>query len=406
MTVVDARAALERGRPVVLIRPPAVQQARDLWEIVSIPSQAGPTALIVTAPDDTAAEWAAAAPAGLRVHAVTGFARTSRVLTDQPPQVLAGAVKDLATLVERSALKLELITSVVLAWPEALVSGAAAAPLDTLLGEARDAHRIILSWNPTLLGDFLERHARRALVIGSLPVDENARPLPPVCRARYAIVPSFRRSIAAREALDLLNADVALCADLPTRDELAALARLGKGEPVVFISASQLPYLRSIATLTPLALPSGADRALDRAEVLRERITRRLTTGDVDAELALLGPLFERFDPAEVAGAVLAIQREDGWGKRDEALPPVPTDSARVKVFVNVGKKDHVTAKDLVGAMIREVGVAKGDIGRIEVRETFSLVEVASGIAERAVRGLPGVTIRGKRVAARLDRDR
>ena len=73
---------------------------------------------------------------------------------------------------------------------------------------------------------------------------------------------------------------------------------------------------------------------------------------------------------------------------------------------MNVGKKDHVTAKDLVGAMIREVGVAKGDIGRIEVRETFSLVEVASGIAERAVRGLPGVTIRGKRVAARLDRDR
>ena len=406
MTVADARAALERGRPVVLIRPPAVQQARDLWEILSLPSQAGPTALIVTADDDTAAEWAAAAPAGLRVHAVTGFARTSRVLTDQPTQVLAGAAKDLATLVERSALKLEQITSVVLAWPEALVSGAAAAPLDTLLGEARDAHRIILSWNPTLLGDFLERHARRALVIGSLPVDENARPLPPACRARYAIVPSFRRSIAAREALDLLNADVALCTDLPTRDELAALARLGKGEPVVFISASQLPYLRSIATLTPLGLPSGADRARDRSEVLRERITRRLTTGDVDAELALLGPLFERFDPAEVAAALLAIQREEDRGTRDEAPPPVPAESGRVKVFVNLGKKDRATAKDLVGALIREVGVPKADIGRIEVRETFSLVEMASDAAERAVRGLAGVMIRGRRVVARLDRER
>ena len=410
MTVADARAALERGRPVVLVRPPAVPQARDLWEILSILSPAGSTALIVTADDDTAAEWAAAAPAGLRVHAVTGLARTSRVLTDQlPPQVLAGAGKDLATLVERSALKLELITSVVLAWPEALVSGAAAAPLDTLLGEARDAHRIILSWNPTLLGDFLERHARRALVIGSLPVDENARPLPPVCRARYAIVPSFRRSIAAREALDLLNADVALCTDLPTRDELAALAR-GKGgaEPVVFISASQLPYLRSIATLTPLALRSGADRARDRSEVLRERITRRLTTGDVDAELALLGPLFERFDPAEVAAALLAIQREEGRGTRDEAPAPapVPAESGRVNVFVNVGKKDRATAKDLVGALIREVGVPKADIGRIEVRETFSLIDMASDAAERAVRGLAGVMIRGKRVVARLDRER
>src|SRR3989442_237681 len=32
VTVADAKAALERGRPVVLVRPPAVEQARDLWE--------------------------------------------------------------------------------------------------------------------------------------------------------------------------------------------------------------------------------------------------------------------------------------------------------------------------------------------------------------------------------------
>src|SRR5881396_1670793 len=314
VTAADAKVALERGRPVVLVRPPAVECVRDLWELLGplAPgrgSGVGPRVLVLCADDASAAEWVAAAPGDRPVHAVTGLARTSRVLKERPVDILAGAVKDLAVLLERAALKLDAVASVVLAWPEALVEGDGAAALDTLLGEARDAHRIVLSWNPALLGDFLERHARRALVVGSLPVDENARPLPPVCRARYAIVPSFRRSIAAREALDLLNADVALCTDLPTRDELAALARLGKGEPVVFISASQLPYLRSIATLTPLALPSGADRALDRAEVLRERITRRLTTGEVDAELALLGPLFERFDPAEVAGAVLAIQR-------------------------------------------------------------------------------------------------
>ena len=77
-----------------------------------------------------------------------------------------------------------------------------------------------------------------------------------------------------------------------------------------------------------------------------------------------------------------------------------------MKVFVNVGKKDRASAKDMVGALIREAGLAKGDIGRIEVREAFSLVEVAPGAAERAVRGLAGATIRGRRVLARLDRER
>jgi len=50
--------------------------------------------------------------------------------------------------------------------------------------------------------------------------------------------------------------------------------------------------------------------------------------------------------------------------------------------------------------------VAKGDIGRIDVRETFSVVELAAGAVDRAVRGLTGTTIRGRRVLARLDRER
>jgi len=428
VTAADAKVALERGRPVVLVRPPAVECARDLWELLgpTTPGRhpgASPAVLIVCADDAGAAEWVAAAPGDRPVHAVTGLARTSRVLKERAVDILAGAVKDLAALLEHAALKLDAVASVVLAWPEALVEGDGAAALDTLLGEARGAHRIVLSWNPALLGDFLERHARRALVVGIPPVDETGRPLPPVCRARFAVVPSFRRSLAVRDALDTLSAttpfvwnggpitppeaapDAVLCTALPSRDEVATLARLGGGEPVVFIAAVQLPYLRSVATLTPLALASGADRARDRAEMLRERVAGLLTAGRVDAELALLDPLFERFDPAEVAAALLALQREAGSGMR-EAGVPAPREGARVRVFVGLGKKDRASAKDLVGALIREAGIAKGDIGRIEVRETFSLVEVAAAAAEQAVRGLTGTTIRGRRVVARLDRER
>src|SRR5205823_5366802 len=83
--------------------------------------------------------------------------------------------------------------------------------------------------------------------------------------------------------------------------------------------------------------------------------------------------LFERFDPAEVAAALLALQRETGSAMRDAVIAG-PSEGARVKVFVGLGKKDRASAKDLVGALIREAGVPKDDIGRIDVRETFSLV--------------------------------
>ncbi len=428
VTIADAKAAHERGRPVVLIRPPAVERAAELWELI-IPATPGhgpgasPPVVIICADDASAAEWAAAAPAGLSAHAVTGLARTSRILKERSVDMLAGAVRDLSALVQRAALKLDHVSTVVVAWPEGLTGHEAAAALDTLLAEARVARRVVLSWNPVALRDFLERHAPRALLVGTPPVDATGAPLAPVCRARYATVASCRRTIALRDALDALNAanpfvwngepiaapprpgpppDAVVCVRLPTRDELAALARLGP--PLVLVTASQLPYLRSVATATPLALPSAADRGRDRAEALRERVAGLLTTGNVDAELALLDPLFERFDPAEVAGALLSLLGDEGRGKTEGTLP-LPSDTTRVRVFVNVGKKDRVAAKDLVGALIREVGVAKGDIGRVEVRETFTLVDVAAGAAERAARGLTGVTIRGRRVAARLDRD-
>src|SRR2546429_9341882 len=203
--------------------------------------------------------------------------------------------------------------------------------------------------------------------------DEPGRPRARVCRARFGVAPPFRRSIALRDALDALGAttpfvwnggplpppeagpDAVLCTALPSRDEVAALAQLGGGEPVFFIAAIQLPYLRSIATLTPLAVASGADRARDRVEALRERVAALLTTGSVDAELALLDPLFERFDPAEVAAALLALQREAGGGMRD-AVVAAPVEGARGEGLVGPGEKDRPRAKELVGAPIRQTG--------------------------------------------------
>ncbi|HEV8266452.1 MAG TPA: DbpA RNA binding domain-containing protein [Gemmatimonadales bacterium] len=329
---------------------------------------------------------------------------------------MAGSPADLAALVARAALKLASVETVVLAWPETFADG-----LDALLAEAPEARRVVLSWNPPALSDFLERHARRAEVVGALPIDQDGRPLKPVCSARYAVVGASRRTAAVRDVLDALRAarpyvwnggsvappddkaDAVVCTVLPTREELAALARLGP--LVTLVSASQLAYLKSLATLTVLPLGSAADHAQDRVAALRKEIAERLERGDVDPELALLEPLFERYDPAEVAGALLAIQRDTGNEKRETSgQAPFETTAPWVKLFLGVGKKDSVGPKDLVGALIREVGLEKGQIGRIEVRETHSLVEVAPAVAEQAVRRLGGVSIRGRRVTARVDR--
>jgi DbpA-like RNA binding protein len=327
---------------------------------------------------------------------------------------LAGAYSDLAALVTRAALKLETLDTIALAWPESF-----AAELDPLLAEAPNARRVILSWNPTALDPFLERHARRPEIIGDLPLDDVGRPLGPVTSARYAIVAAARKRV--RDVLDSLRSlrpyvwtggaieapgeppDAVIAAVLPTRDELRQLAAIAP-QPTVLVLASQLPYLRSIATLTPLPLPSPADRAQDRVAALRAQIAARLRLGDVDPELAMLAPLFEEHAPAMVAAALLAISRSAA-ATGEAADTGTPAEEGRwSKLFVYVGRKDRASAKDLVGALIKEAGLQKGQIGKIDVRDTFSLVEIAPAVIDQAVQRLAGVTIRGRRVTARPDR--
>jgi len=71
---------------------------------------------------------------------------------------------------------------------------------------------------------------------------------------------------------------------------------------------------------------------------------------------------------------------------------------------VSAGRRERLRAGDLVGALLNAVGLAKDDVGRIEIREGFALVDVRADEAERAVRGLNGATLRGSRIVARLDR--
>ncbi len=397
-------------RHVVLVLPPAVERAGAVWELMD------PRAIVVCADHEQAVLWADAAPAELRAHAVTGLTRTAALLKEGRVGVLAGSPPDLAALVTRSALKLDTLETIVVAWPEGF-----AGELDTLLGEAPEARRVILSWDPHGLTDFIERHARRAEIVGDIPLDSAARPLGSVASARYAVVPAARRAVAVRDVLDAVRSvrpyvwkggdvtapaelpDAVVATTLPTREELRRLAAIA--QPLVVALASQIPYLKSIASLSPFALPSSADRAQDRNAAVRAAISARLMQGDVDAELAVLAPLFEEHDPALVAGAVLAISRQPAAAAdSDQPSAVSQPEGGWVRVFVTVGRKDHASAKDLVGALIKEVGLQKGQIGKIDVRETFSLVEVSPDAADQAVRRLTGVSIRGRRVSARPDR--
>jgi ATP-dependent RNA helicase DeaD len=69
-----------------------------------------------------------------------------------------------------------------------------------------------------------------------------------------------------------------------------------------------------------------------------------------------------------------------------------------------VGKKDGANPNELVAVLTKELRVERSKIGRIELRDAYSLIELPAGEAEQVASALNGRTIRRKRVSARVDR--
>jgi ATP-dependent RNA helicase DeaD len=207
-----------------------------------------------------------------------------------------------------------------------------------------------------------------------------------------------------------------ISADVPTDvDSLDRRHGGGRTEGVVLAAARELPHLRRLAReagyrLDELRLePPGT---VDAVHEFRLQVEEALAAEDLGAYLTLLEPLLQRWTGAEVAAALAAILRRSPTrpGAVEEPSDPraVAPAGARppawARLFLSVGSRDGVGPGDLLGAITGEAGLEGGQVGRIDIRDTFSRVEVEDAHAQRVIRALNGITIRGRSVRADFDR--
>jgi len=127
----------------------------------------------------------------------------------------------------------------------------------------------------------------------------------------------------------------------------------------------------------------------------------------VSAALAtLLRDTGVREDPEPTAGVSGGAAR--GGGAAD--APPSrdadrATRSTWSRVFINVGRQDGAAPGDFVGAITGETSAVGGQIGKIEIKQKFSLIDIDSMVVDQVIRELNGKQIKSREVVAKLDRD-
>jgi ATP-dependent RNA helicase DeaD len=388
----------------------------------------------------------AAADRGLRTLAATDARRAGRVQRNAPAQVVVGAPSALVTLLQASTLKLVDVRVVALAWVDQLKKDENAA-LEVLLADMpKDAARLVIASEMTPAVDQLvERYGRRARRMQP-PGSESS-----TISLSFVTTSDVSKTAALRRVLDALDPETALVIagttesrreldgvlqslgyddrfkavqavevveagtstqlvvlyDLPATEEALrrAVGAAGTARLVALVTPRQIPALKRLAggAVTPLSLPEAAVRARTREDSMRDELREVLGAGQFSRELLAIESLLSDYDGAEIAAAALRLLESERAKPRAAGGQPA---QAMTRLFLNVGEMDGVRTGDIVGAITNEAGVSKAELGRVEVRERGSTVEVSTPIANTVIAKLHGVTIKGRRAFVKIDEER
>ena len=243
--------------------------------------------------------------------------------------------------------------------------------------------------------------------------------------------------VAAR-GLDIKHLSHVINYDLPEAPEayvhrIGLTGRAGKsGVAILLVEPREARNLRYLEKLTKQKIeerkiPTVADLRVKRLDVLKLKLEEQLASEDLDVYHKLIESLGDTHDPATIAAAALKLA--DGGG-REEPVVEIPhtapqafaaqtagpargasrdrdrdSDTKFAKLYVAVGREAGVQPLDIIGALRAGLGKNPRAIGRIEIHDRHTVVEVPEDIAEQILSALRHVAIRGQQARARRFRD-
>ncbi|WP_273231622.1 MULTISPECIES: DEAD/DEAH box helicase [Pseudomonas] len=169
--------------------------------------------------------------------------------------------------------------------------------------------------------------------------------------------------------------------------------------------------IRKLTTsLSPLVADAEASHGdlLDRLiadigcspRALAAALLRKATNGQ-----ALTLAEVEREQPLVPSSSAPRERRERDGERSGERRAPVPLAEGRVRCRTALGTRDGIAAKNLLGAILNEGGLAREAIGRIQIRESFSLVELPEDGLDRLLGKLKDTRVAGKQLKLRRYRE-
>lgn len=217
--------------------------------------------------------------------------------------------------------------------------------------------------------------------------------------------------VAAR-GIDVENVTHVINYDIPQDPEsyvhrVGRTGRAGKrGLAITLVTPREFKLLKQIERETKSKMvlrevPSLADVAERQAEIWRNRIIEAIHDGGLGHYRAILGSVIDEHDPVDIACAALKIasagdlqsEEEKDYDFGDTGATP-----GMVRFFVNIGRSARMSPADFVKAISEEAGVPGQAVGKIDIFDRFTFIEVEQESAPFVYEALRQSRINGARV--------
>ncbi len=237
--------------------------------------------------------------------------------------------------------------------------------------------------------------------------------------------------VAAR-GLDVERISHVFNYDIPTDTEsyvhrIGRTGRAGRsGEAILFVTPRERHLLRNIEratrqTIEAMQLPSAESVNVQRITKFKQRITETLAAGELDMFRGVIEAYEQEHDvPAlEIAAALAkmaqgesplllpnqpeAAAAEDRGrpdrGERPERKRPRSEADADMETFrIEVGHIHGVQPGNIVGAIANEAQLDSQNIGRIDIRNDHSLIDLPKGMPKDTFHHLQKVWVSGRQL--------
>jgi ATP-dependent RNA helicase DeaD len=282
-----------------------------------------------------------------------------------------------------------------------------------------------------------------AVMNGDVPQKEREKIIERLRDGRLDVL--VATDVAAR-GLDVDRIDLVVNFDAPGEPE-AYVHRIGRtgragrtGTALTFFTPREMGRLRAIeratrGTLEQIVPPSADEVTAHKAAMVLRKALARLDVGRLGRQNHLIRDLLAESEVTaeELAAALLALAAGDDGVERAPAVEPAsfekdrktkvrsaagerprptsdrPGRAARPpfgrRYRVAVGHRDGVRPAGIVGAITGEGGVNGKDLGKIDIFDTFSTVEIAADLSPAALGRIASAKVSGRSLRIEPDRD-